>query len=92
MDYSTNRRLESELREVARQHGYNGTPFLRQIPPLASHEAEMAAIWLSLAVIPRPETQPERDKLRRWARNIVLSSTEPEPPTPQEKQRRRVTW
>ena len=88
--YSRNRRLENEVRAAARQRGYNGSPFLRQTPPLADAETEMEAIWLSLSVEPRPETKWARDLVRRWARNIVLSSTEPAPPTP--KKARAVKW
>ncbi|GEM_PF-4751529 len=92
MNFSTNRRLENSLTVVARKHGYNGSPFLHETPPLGLPEQEMAAIALSLSVRPRPQTPRLKDLVRRWARNIVLSSTEPDPPTPLPSKRRSVKW
>lgn len=71
--YTTFRRLESEIISLARSRGLNGTPFLRDDPPLGSREQEMAALWLSLDV-PRPLSDAQKRLIRRWARNIVMSS------------------
>jgi len=73
--YSTDRRLERELLEFAKQQGYNGTPFLRTKPPIGFPEEELAAIDLSLSLTPRPDTHRRRQLVRDWARNIVFSST-----------------
>jgi hypothetical protein len=92
MNYTTNRRLETELTAVARKRGYNGSLFLRYTPPLSDLGQEMLAIDLSLAIRPRPETKRQRDLVREWARNVVLSSTEPERPTAKPAKRRTVKW
>lgn len=54
--YTNLRMLEQELVTIARQRGYNGTPFLRETPPVGYRDQELAAIELSLSVRPRPKT------------------------------------
>ena len=77
MDYSVYRRLEKEVVASARAQGFNGQPFLREPAPLGTCEQEMDSIWLSLGILPRPQTRRQRDLVRLWSRNIVLSSTNP---------------
>lgn len=75
--YSTYRRLEYEITNLARSRGLNGSPFQRDDPPLGTRQEEMAAIFLSLDV-DRPLTDGQKKLVRRWARNIVLSSSRPQ--------------
>ncbi len=75
MGYSIKRRLETELTTLARSCGYNGSPFLREPPPVGTLKQEMDSIDLSLDFLPRPPTQEQRDFVRVCLRNIVLSST-----------------
>jgi hypothetical protein len=99
--YSTNRRLERELLDLARSKGYDGSPFLRERPAVGSLDQELAAIDLSLSVSPRPQTPQQRQLAREWARNIVFSSEaspqaksaplSPTVATKIERERRRVT-
>ena len=77
VQYSTYRKLEKELLTLARSCGFNGTPFLPEPPQTGTLEQEMESIWLSLGILPRPQTQRQRDLVRLWSRNIVLSSTSP---------------
>ena len=88
MSYSIKRSLEGELVALARASGFNGSPFLREPAPLGTLEEELASIWLSLDIQPRPETQEQRDLVRCWARNIVLSSSNPV----NRKEEEKTTW
>ena len=74
MDYSEYRHLEHEVLRVARDRGYDGSPFVESRPPLGTEQDEWAAVLLSLAISPRPATPEGRELVRKWSRNIVLSS------------------
>ena len=76
--YSIFRRLENELIANARARGYQGTPFRRDPAPLGTLDQELEAISLSLSISPRPETPGLRAMVRRWARNVVMSSQPPQ--------------
>jgi len=75
VSYEHLRRLEEIVRAVARGRGFDGSPFAERPLPLGTREQEMDAVWLSLAIRPRPQTVEARRLAREWTRNIVLSSS-----------------
>ncbi len=91
MDYSHSRALEQVVISTAREHGFDGQPFAERPLPLGSRDEEMAAVWLSINIRPRPQTVEARRLAREWTRNIVLSSgrqtAETTQPTPNKKVR-----
>ena len=74
MDYHHFRQLEQAVIATARRHGYDGDPFADRPLPLGERDQEMAAVFLSLAIRPRPQTIEARRLAREWTRNIVLTS------------------
>jgi len=77
MDYPDFRRLEQAVIDTAREHGYDGQLFAERPLPLGTRDEEMAAVYLSLSISPRPRTIEARRLAREWTRNIVLSSAQP---------------
>ncbi len=74
MDYPNFRRLEQAVIATAKKHGFDGQPFAARPLPIGTEVQEMDAIYLSLAVSPRPLTDQAKKLVREWTHNIVLSS------------------
>jgi len=74
MNYPNFRRLEQVVIATAKKHGFDGQPFADRPLPIGTEVQEMNAIYLSLAVSPRPLTDQAKKLVREWTHNIVLTS------------------
>jgi hypothetical protein len=67
--------IEETLLRLARERGLNGSPHRAEDAQLMPQADEWDAVDLSLS-FPRAGLSPgEKQLIRRWARNIVASST-----------------